>query len=253
MTTVLLAGAFGKMGRKITAMLKETDDLKIVAAFSPAGGESADFPVFTAYKDINVKADVWMDMTTPDGARSNGEYALSHGFDTLIGTSGLSPQDTQKLGALAKNNGRHLLIVPNFSISAVLMMQFAAKAAQYMPDAEVLEIHHADKLDAPSGTARATAQLISAARKSAPLTPKPKHPQTDDASRGERIDDVQVHALRLPGYIAEEEVIFGAPGESLTIKQSSFDRSSFMAGIRIALRGVNSLQQPLTVGLDALL
>ncbi len=248
MTKVLLAGAFGKMGRNIQAMIQDTDDLEVVAAFSPLGAEPADFPVFTKYEDIDVDADVWMDMTTPDGARANGEFALTHGFDTVIGTSGLSKEDTARLGDLAQANGQHLLVVPNFSISAVLMMQFAVKAAKFFPDAEVLEYHHEDKLDAPSGTARATAQAISAARVKTPLAP-----ESDAPARGERIDDVQVHAVRLPGFNASEEVIFGAPGEALTIRQDSFDRSSFMAGIALAIRSVNGLTDALTVGLDSLL
>lgn len=247
-TTVLLAGAFGKMGQRITAMIHDSSDLEIVGAFSPLGAEPADFPVFTDYAAINVQADVWMDMTTPDGARANGEYALTHGFDTVIGTSGLSKSDTARLGQLASANGRHLLVVPNFSISAVLLMQFAAKAAAYFPDAEVLEYHHQDKIDAPSGTARATAQLIAAARKQQPLTP-----QSDAPARGDRIDGVQVHAVRLPGFNASEEVIFGAPGEALTIRQDSFDRSSFMAGVHLAIANVNTLPDALTVGLDTLL
>lgn len=247
-TTVLLAGAFGKMGKQITAMIDASDDLEIVAAFSPLGAEPADFPVFTDYDSINVAADVWMDMTTPDGARANGEYALNHGYDTVIGTSGLTKADTARLGAIADKNGRHLLVVPNFSISAVLLMQFAAKAAAYFPDAEVLEYHHEDKLDAPSGTARATAQLIAASR-----TGQPRAPQTDDAARGDRIDGVPVHAVRLPGFNASEEVIFGGTGEVLTIRQDSFSRESFMPGIHLAIARVNGLPDALTVGLDTLL
>ena len=248
MTTVILAGAFGKMGQRIQEMIKGTDDLEVVAAFSPLGAEPADFPVFTKYEDINVPADVWMDMTTPAGAKANGEFALTHGYDIVIGTSGLQPEDTKKLGALAAANKRHLLIVPNFGISAVLLMQFAQKAAKYFPDAEVLEYHHEDKLDAPSGTARATAQAIAAARTGKPLAPK-----SDAPARGEDIDGIQVHAVRLPGFNASEEVIFGGPGEALTIRQDSFDRSSFMAGIALSIRSVNGLPDALTVGLDSLL
>lgn len=248
MTTVLLAGAFGKMGQRITAMIQVSDDLEIVAAFSPVGGTSPDFPVFTKYADIDVQADVWMDMTTPAGAKANGEFALAHGFDTVIGTSGLTADEQQALGNLAQANGQHLLMVPNFSISAVLLMQFAAKAAAYFPDAEVLEYHHEDKLDAPSGTARATAQIIAANRKA-----KPRTPESDAAARGDRIDGVQVHAVRLPGFNASEEVIFGAPGEALTIRQDSFDRSSFMAGVHLAIASVNGLPDALTIGLDTLL
>ncbi|WP_054750841.1 4-hydroxy-tetrahydrodipicolinate reductase [Lacticaseibacillus thailandensis] len=249
MTTVFVSGASGKMGRRVAHMLQATDDIQVVGGLDRAASDAEDFPIFGSTDDINVTADVWVDFTIPTAARKNAEYSLTHGFDTVIGTSGMSNDDFDALGKLAAANNRKVMIVPNFAISAVLMMQFAAKAAKYMPDAEVVEIHHSDKVDAPSGTARATAQAINKARTAKPIAPK----QTDAPARGEWIDNVPVHALRLPGYVAQEEVIFGAEGESLSISQVSYDRSSFMAGIRLAVRKVATLPNALTVGLDSLL
>lgn len=248
MTKVFLAGVFGKMGRQVAEMMAGETDLTIVGGLAPAVKEKTAFPVFTSLADINVQADVWVDFTLPQAARANAEYALTHHMNTVIGTSGLSAKDQQALGQIAERAGQRLLIVPNFAISAVLMMQFAAKAAKYFPDAEVVEAHHSDKLDAPSGTAKATAELISKAR-----TKQPIAPHQDAPARGEWLNDVPVHALRLPGYVAQEEVVFGAVGESLSIKQVSFDRSSFMAGVALAARQVQTLPIGLTVGLDALL
>lgn len=248
MTKVFLAGVFGKMGRAVNAMMAETDDLTIVGGLAPTAKAQTPFPLFTSLTAITVQADVWVDFTLPQAARANAEYALNHGMNTVIGTSGLSADDQEALGVLAQANEKSLLIVPNFAISAVLMMQFAAKAAKHFPDAEIVEAHHSDKLDAPSGTAKATAKLIADAR-----TKQPVAPHQDAPARGEWLDDVPVHALRLPGYVAQEEVLFGATGESLSIKQVSFDRSSFMAGVALAARQVHTLPVGLTVGLDALL
>ncbi|KRN21461.1 4-hydroxy-tetrahydrodipicolinate reductase [Lacticaseibacillus camelliae] len=248
MTTVFLAGVFGKMGRQVARMMAGEKDLTIVGGLAPEAKDKVAFPVFTSLAAINVSADVWVDFTLPQAARANAEYALNHGMNAVIGTSGLSADDQEALGVIAQGNEQSLLIVPNFAISAVLMMQFAAKAAKYFPDAEVVEAHHSDKLDAPSGTAKATAKLISEAR-----TKKPVAPHQGAPARGEWLDDVPVHALRLPGYVAQEEVVFGAAGESLSIKQVSFDRSSFMAGVALAARQVDTLPVGLTVGLDALL
>lgn len=248
MTEVFIGGVLGKMGRQVTAMMAETPDLTVVGGLAPAAAAPTAFPVFARLDQIDVTADVWVDFTIPTAARANAEYALTHGMEVVIGTSGLTQADETALGELAQAKGKHALIVPNFAISAVLMMQFAAKAAKYFPDAEVVEVHHSDKLDAPSGTARATAKLISQARQHKPLAPHQEAP-----ARGEWLDDVPVHALRLPGYVAQEEVLFGATGESLSIKQVSFDRSSFMAGVALAVRQVAKLPAALTIGLDSLL
>ncbi|MFD1464918.1 4-hydroxy-tetrahydrodipicolinate reductase [Lapidilactobacillus mulanensis] len=249
MTTVFIGGVAGNMGQRVAKTIAATDGVTIAGGLDIHGQSNSDFPVFTSVDQINVQADVWLDFTIAAAAKANANWALQHGFDVVIGTSGLDNGEFNELGQLATKNHQHLLIVPNFAISAVLMMQFAQKAAQYFPDAEVVEAHHADKVDSPSGTARATAQLISEARQNSPIAPK----ETDQPARGEWIDDVPVHALRLPGYVAQEEVLFGAAGESLSIKQVSFDRSSFMQGVVLAAQKVGTLPEGLTVGLDALL
>lgn len=247
MTTIFLAGGFGKMGQAIQQAVAITDDLAIAGILSAHVAEKTRVPVFTSLAEINVAADVWVDVTNPASAYDNGVYALTHGFDLVMGTSGLDEQQVAALTTLAEQEQRHAIIVPNFALSAVLMMQFAQQAARYFPDAEILEIHHADKLDAPSGTARATAKLIAEARQTV------RTPTNDqDAARGDIINDVPVHAMRLPGYVAEEEVIFGAPGEALHIKQSSFSRESFMAGVLLAVRQVHTIDG-LVVGLEHIL
>lgn len=246
MTTVLLAGGFGKMGLEIQSLIAEQPDLELVGILSATLHESP-ISVYTELDEIDTPADVWVDVTQPESAFDNATYALSHGYDLIVGTSGLSAEDVTQLGHLAQKYNRHAIIVPNFSLSAVLLMQFAEQAAKYMPDAEIIEIHNPHKLDAPSGTAKATAAKIAAAREAEPVAQR-QH----DAARGEVIDNVPVHAVRLPGYVAEEEVIFGAPGETLRLKQTSFTRTSFMGGVALAIRQVHQIDG-LVVGLEHLL
>lgn len=246
MTTVFLAGGFGKMGRAIQQLIATESDLQLVGILAHAPSDS-DVPVFTSLADINVTADVWVDVTRPDVAFDNGKYALQHGFNLVVGTSGLQEAQVKQLAKVSEDNGQSTLIVPNFSLSGVLLMQFAAQAAKYLPDAEILEIHNPKKVDAPSGTARATAQAIAQAREQTPVTTN-----HEDAARGDEIAGVPVHAMRLPGYVAEEEVVFGAPGETLRIKQTSFTRESFMGGVALAIRRVNTIEG-LQTGLDKVL
>lgn len=246
MITVFLAGGFGKMGRAIQQLIANEADLELVGILAHTPTES-DVPVFTSLADINVTADVWVDVTRPDAAFDNGTYALQHGFNLVVGTSGLQADQIDQLAQLSEDNGQSTLIVPNFSLSGVLLMQFAAQAAKYLPDAEVLEIHNPKKVDAPSGTARATAQAIAQAREQAPVITN-----HEDAARGDEIDGVPVHAMRLPGYVAEEEVVFGAPGETLRIKQTSFTRESFMGGVALAIRQIGTVEG-LQTGLDKVL
>ncbi|GEP74877.1 4-hydroxy-tetrahydrodipicolinate reductase [Weissella thailandensis] len=246
MTTVFLAGGFGKMGRAIQQMIQDAADLELVGILSGSSHES-ELPVFTSLADIDVTADVWVDVTQPEAAFANGQYALTHGFQLVVGTSGLQSEQVTTLKTLSEKEQQSALIVPNFSLSGVLLMQFAAQAAKYLPDAEILEIHNPKKIDAPSGTARATAQAIAKARQQSPVAMN-----TADPARGEQIDGVDVHAMRLPGYVAEEEVVFGAPGETLRIKQTSFTRESFMGGVGLAIRQINTIEG-LQVGLEKVL
>ncbi|XZO08160.1 4-hydroxy-tetrahydrodipicolinate reductase [Weissella paramesenteroides] len=246
MTTVFLAGGFGKMGLAIQQLIENEADLELVGILSGSLHES-ELPVFTSLADIDVTADVWVDVTQPEATFANGQYALTHGFQLVVGTSGLQAEQLAALKTLSEKENRATLVVPNFSLSGVLLMQFAAQAAKYLPDAEILEIHNPKKVDAPSGTARATAQAIAKSRQADPVKTNVKDP-----ARGDQIDNVTVHAMRLPGYVAEEEVIFGAPGETLRIKQTSFTRESFMGGVALAIRQINTIQG-LQVGLDKVL
>ena len=197
MITVFLAGGFGKMGRAIQQMIQDAAGLELVGILSGSSHES-ELPVFTSLADIDVTADVWVDVTQPEAAFANGQYALTHGFQLVVGTSGLQTEQVTTLKMLSEKEQQSALIVPNFSLSGVLLMQFAAQAAKYLPDAEILEIHNPKKIDAPSGTARATAQAIAKARQQAPVVTN-----TVDSARGDQIDGVDVHAMRLPGYVAE--------------------------------------------------
>ena len=246
MITVFLAGGFGKMGRAIQQMIQDAAGLELVGILSGSSHES-ELPVFTSLADIDVTADVWVDVTQPEAAFANGQYALTHGFQLVVGTSGLQSEQVTTLKTLSEKEQQPALIVPNFSLSGVLLMQFAAQAAKYLPDAEILEIHNPKKIDAPSGTARATAQAIAKARQQAPVVTN-----TADPARGDQIDGVDVHAMRLPGYVAEEEVVFGAPGETLRIKQTSFTRESFMGGVGLAIRQINTIAG-LQIGLEKVL
>lgn len=254
MINVLVAGFPGAMGQNVVNMLKAHDNFKLTAIFNPvvavdpaAYGLASDVKVWSTYDQIEPGvADVWVDFTTPKAVASNIEAALNAGMHPVVGTSGMAQADQARLIEQAAKLHIGGLIAPNFGISAVLLMQFAAQAAKYFPDAEVIEMHHEDKLDAPSGTAKATAQMIAAARTSDP------RPTTDDPAHGEKIDGVPVHAVRLPGYVAHEQVLFGAPGEALTIRQDSFDRKSFMSGVAVAIEKVQTLDT-LVVGLEHLL
>lgn len=255
MINVLVAGFPGAMGQKVVNMLKAHDDFKLTAIFNPvvldldpaAYGLDPEVKVWHSYDEIEAGvADVWVDFTTPKAVAQNIEVAINHGIHPVVGTSGMAADDQKRVIALAAEKHVGGLIAPNFGISAVLLMQFSALAAKYFPDAEVIEMHHEDKLDAPSGTARATAEMIAKARTAQP------RPTTDDPAHGEKIAGVPVHAVRLPGYVAHEQVLFGAPGEALTIRQDSFDRESFMSGVAVAISKVQQLDT-LVVGLEHLL
>ena len=252
MIHVLVAGFRGAMGQKTVKMIQSHSDFALSAVFDPKVtinnpqnyGLPAEVKVLNRYDQLNANvADVWVDFTNPDAVAANPEAAINAGIHPVIGTSGMAPADQTRLIKLAKEKHLGGLIAPNFGLSAVLLMKFVQEAAAYFPDAEIIERHHQDKADAPSGTAIATAHKIAAGRTQKPLS------TIDNDARGQRIDDVPVHAVRLPGYIAHEEVLFGGPGEALTIRQDSFDRQSFMQGVAVAIRKVQEADQ-LVVGLE---
>jgi 4-hydroxy-tetrahydrodipicolinate reductase len=238
-------GARGRMGSEVCKAVDEAEDTELVAMV-----DEGDW----LFNVSDAGAQVVVDFTTPDVVLDNIRWCIDQGISTVVGTSGFDPQRIETVrGWLGDKPNVGVVIAPNFGIGAVLLMQFAEKAAKYFESVEVIELHHPNKLDAPSGTALHTAQLISAARADAGLGDIPDATKDPlDGARGATVAGIPVHSVRLRGLVAHQEVLFGAEGEQLTIRHDSFDRASFMPGVLLALRQV--LQRPgLTVGLDALL
>lgn len=239
---VAVTGAKGRMGAEVCRAVEAADGLELVAQVDQ--GDSLD-----ALADAG--AQVVVDFTHPGVVMDNLEYAVTHGIHAVVGTSGFSPDrvDTVR-GWTDANPGVGVLIAPNFGIGAVLMMQFAAKAARYYESAEIVELHHPNKVDAPSGTARRTAELIAQARAAAGLGAMPDATTDDpDGARGATVDGIPVHAVRLRGLVAHQEVLLGDAGEMLTIRHDSFQRTSFMPGVILGVRRVGSVPG-VTLGLE---
>ena len=245
MIKVGVLGAAGKVGSAVVAGVEKADDLQLAAKVS--AGDSLQVLV-----DEGV--DVIVDFTTPNAVMDNLEFCINNGIHCVVGTTGFDDERYQKVRDwCAANEGVGVLIAPNFAISAVLTMAFARQAAPFFESAEVVELHHPYKLDAPSGTAVKTAQGIADARKEAGLTQMPDATeQALDGSRGASVDGVPVHAVRMKGMVAHEEVIFGTTEQSLTIRQDSYGRESFVPGVLTGVREVAN-RPGLTIGLDAYL
>ena len=245
MIKVGVLGATGKVGSAVVTGVEKADDLQLAAQVS--AGDSLQVLV-----DEDV--DVIVDFTTPNAVMDNLEFCINNGIHCVVGTTGFDDERYQKVRDwCAANEGVGVLIAPNFAISAVLTMAFARQAAPFFESAEVVEFHHPNKLDAPSGTAVKTAQGIADARKEAGLTDMPDATeQALDGSRGADVDGVPVHAVRMQGMVAHEEVIFGTTEQSLTIRQDSYGRESFVPGVLTGVREVAN-RPGLTIGLDAYL
>jgi 4-hydroxy-tetrahydrodipicolinate reductase len=244
MIKVGVLGAKGRMGSEVRGAVGEADGLEVTAEVDQGDD-----------RDVLTGCDVVVDFTHPGAVMGNLQWCIGHGLDTVVGTSGFDGQrQAQVADWLAAAPGTRSLIVPNFSIGAVLMMRFAAQAARFFESAEVIELHHARKADAPSGTAARTAALISGAREAAGLGAPPDATRSSrPGARGAVVDDVHVHAVRLPGLVAHQEVLLGGHGETLTIRHDSLDRASFMPGVLLAVRQIGDLPPGLTVGLEPLL
>ena len=244
MIKVGVLGAKGRMGSQVCSTVEAAGDLQLAAQVDI--GDSLD-PL--------TGADVVVDFTHPGAVMDNLRWGIGHGLATVVGTSGFGDDRLAEVsGWLAAGEQSRVLVVPNFSVGAVLMMRFAAIAAPFFESAEVIELHHAGKADAPSGTAGRTAALISEARSAAGSGPMPDATVTAaDGARGADVDGVHVHSVRLAGLVAHQEVLLGGHGEVLTIRHDSLDRASFMPGVLLAIRGIGSLPAGLTVGLDGLL
>jgi 4-hydroxy-tetrahydrodipicolinate reductase len=230
------------MGAEVVKAVTEAADLELVAALDL--GDSLDQLKASG-------AQVVVDFTTPDSVMPNLEFLISNGINAVVGTTGFDVGRISKLEKLIAASPKvGVLIAPNFAIGAVLMMEFATKAAKYFESAEIIELHHPNKVDAPSGTASRTAELMSKARKDAGLTAMPDATTTSlDGARGAQVGDIPVHSIRLRGLIAHQEVLLGGLGETLTIRHDSLDRAGFMPGVLLGVRKI--IAQPgLTIGLE---
>jgi 4-hydroxy-tetrahydrodipicolinate reductase len=238
-------GALGKVGREVCAAVEEADDLELVARVD-AGDDLALL--------AESGAEAVVDFTHPDVVMDNLRWCVEHGLHAVVGTTGFDDDRLETLrGWLRDSPGTGVLVAANFSVGAVLMMRFAAEAARYYESVEVVELHHPDKADAPSGTARRTAELIAVARREAGLGAAPDATSTGlEGARGADVDGVPVHSVRLRGLVAHQEVVLGGVGETLTIRHDSLDRVSFTPGVLLGLRRVAD-HPGLTVGLEAFL
>ncbi len=224
MIRVAVAGAAGRMGQTVCAAVDGAEDMELVGRADPLLGSSVE--------DVLEDADVLVDFSTPDTALANALASLRAGVHVLIGTTGFDPAPLAEARPADGRPRANVLIAPNFAIGAVLMMRFAAEAARHMPKAEIVELHHDGKLDAPSGTATLTAELMAAAS-GGPAPP--------------------IHSVRLPGLVAHQEVILGDVGQTLTIRHDTISRESFMPGVLLAVRRVGTLEESPLIGLDRLL
>jgi 4-hydroxy-tetrahydrodipicolinate reductase len=235
-------GALGKVGSEVCRAVESADDTELVVAIDV--DEELDGLVTSG-------AEVMVDFTHPDAVMDNLAWCIDHGIHAVVGTTGFDDDRLDTLRRrLADAPEVGVLVAPNFSIGALLMMRFAATAAPFYESVEVVELHHPDKADAPSGTARRTAQLIAAARREAGSGPVPDATTSAlEGARGAEVDGIRVHGLRIRGLVAHQEVVLGGLGETLTIRHDSLDRASFTPGVLVGVRAIGS-HPGLTVGLE---
>jgi 4-hydroxy-tetrahydrodipicolinate reductase len=251
MIGVAVSGAAGRMGRLAAETIATTEGLELVACYDPgapgdaiAGALVSDDPASVA------EAEVVVEFTRPDVVMGNLSIWRDRGLHAVVGTSGF---DDARLGVLRDQWGEgppNCIVVPNFSIGAVVMMRLSELAAPHFAAAEVIELHHDKKADAPSGTSLSTAERIAAVQQQRRAV---ESREITAGARGANVENVRVHSIRLPGYVAHQAVMFGGVGETLTIRHDTTDRSSFMPGVVLAIKRVGSLDRPVTVGLDDLL
>ncbi len=259
---VAVLGACGRMGREVVTAVSSAEDMQIVGACDIAfagseltqvtGAPNLEFEIAGDFDSMlqQCTPDVVVDFAKPfemDHVRA----ALEGGVVPIVGTTGQTADQLAEIEELTKKTGVGAMVVPNFALGAILMMKFAAQAAKYMPDVEIIELHHDRKVDAPSGTSIITAEMIDQARRESGVEPT-KPACGDDPSRGEERAGIRIHSVRLPGLVAHQEVIFGGTGQLLTIRHDSIDRTSFMPGVLLAVRRATKTQG-LIYGLDKLL
>jgi 4-hydroxy-tetrahydrodipicolinate reductase len=241
MIKVAVLGARGRMGSEVVKAVNEAKDLELVAQLDL--GDSLDSLVTSG-------VEVAVDFTTPDSVMANLEFLITHNINAVVGTTGFDDARIAKINSLLSTSKSGVLIAPNFAIGAVLMMEFATKAAKYFESAEIIELHHPNKVDAPSGTAARTAELMSAARSQAGLPSMPDATTSSlEGARGATVGDIPVHSVRLRGLVAHQEVLLGGIGETLSIRHDSIDRVGFMPGVLLGVRQVVT-HPGLTFGLE---
>jgi 4-hydroxy-tetrahydrodipicolinate reductase len=236
MVRVAVIGARGRMGATVCDAVDGADDMELVARVD----------VGDSLQDVlDAGADVAVEFSTPDSVKGNAAWLLEHGVHVVVGATGLTDDDLADLEG--RTGPANVFVAPNFAIGAVLLMELAARVAEHLPHVEITELHHDRKVDAPSGTALRTVQLINAVRERVDVPGPDDHP-----ARGLVVEGIPVHSVRLPGLVASQEVVFGGEGQTLTIRHDSIDRSSFMPGVLLAVRNV-AARPGLTVGLEHLL
>ncbi|MFB5661695.1 4-hydroxy-tetrahydrodipicolinate reductase [Alteribacillus sp. HJP-4] len=260
---IIVAGPRGKMGKEAVWLVHRTEQFELVAAVDSKnnglllqdlnGMPEEDTPVFDNMETClqQIEADVLIDLTAPEAGKHHLELALDYGVRPVVGTTGFTQQDVERLREKSEEKELGAIIAPNFAIGAILMMKFSQMAAKYFSDVEIMELHHDRKLDAPSGTAVKTAQLISDIRE----TKEQGHPDEKEeltGARGASVDGMRIHSIRLPGLVAHQEVLFGGSGQTLKIRHDSMNRESFMPGVKIAAETVLTLKT-LVYGLENIL
>lgn len=234
MIKVAVCGAFGKMGKEVCRAVEDSSDMELTAKIDIAG--DAFKSIEEAYK--NSEFEVVVDFTQPKSIFENAKYCLNNGIKIVIGTTGLKDEEIEILKKLSEEKNTGCLIAPNFSTGAVLMMMFAQMAAKYFDNAEIIELHHNQKKDAPSGTAIKTALMMSQAKETFKKGNCPETETIEGSRGGTSYSDIQIHSVRMPGYIASQEVIFGSSGQIFKIRHDSMDRQCYMGGVLLAIRHV---------------
>ncbi|HLH21539.1 MAG TPA: 4-hydroxy-tetrahydrodipicolinate reductase [Chloroflexota bacterium] len=256
---VAVAGARGRVGREVVRAIDDAPDLRLVGGLSQVAGATVERPggaslaLHTAVDALlhDARPDVLVDFTLPDAALPIARAALRAGVATVIGTSGLGASECAELGALAEAAGVGVAVVPNFAVGAVLLIHFARLASRYFGAAEIVELHHDGKADAPSGTALATAEAMARAR-GEPFAADRTTKRTLAGARGGEVEGVRVHSVRLPGLVGHQEVLFGGPGQVLTLRHDATSREAYVPGVLLAVRAIGA-HRGLVYGLDPLL
>jgi len=243
---IVVAGPRGRMGSEAVKLVMNTEEYELVAALDYknngmklsdlSGFDSIDVPIYTDIEECfkTEKPDVLIDLTTPEYGMFHAKTALRFGVRPVVGTTGFSEENLKELEELCAQHNRGCIIAPNFAVGAILMMKFAQLACKYFQDVEIIELHHDQKLDAPSGTALKTAQMISEVRESKEQG-HPNEKETMLGARGSNYEGMRIHSVRLPGLIAHQEVMFGSSGQTLSIRHDSYNRESFMSGVKLAV------------------